>query len=227
MIDGKFIVFEGLEGCGKTTAMAAVAERLKSLLPERDILTSRHPGATLLGKHIRSLLQYPENFDPEIKIDTLSEQLLMVTDMTCFINTVLSPSLKEGKIVLADRFSTISGLAYGVAGGLNGRTMNQMLQLVQVPKATRLYVLQCPWSVAKKRMKDRKLDRFERNDDAYFEKVQEVYDNLVKTPDRIMTVNQLVALRDVVYIDASQDPNKVVDDIVSDLQSQLSGLADS
>lgn len=222
-MQGKFVVFEGIEGCGKSSAMKAIVDRLQNEFRDRKVIATRHPGATPLGAHLRTLLQFPERIDPSISIDTLSEQLLMVADMSCFINTSLIPSILAGDVVCADRFSIVSGLAYGVAGGVDQKKMCDLLQLATMPKASRLYVLQCPWAVAKSRLSERKqLDRFERNDDAYFEKVQEVYDNLIKTSDRILTVSQLVALKNIVYVDATRSHADVVDMIWDDLKPIIS-----
>ena len=72
MSNGLYVIFEGNEGTGKTSTMAAVAEALKDRL---EIRQTHHPGSTPLGKHLRKLVKHPVEIDPEIEIDPLSRQL--------------------------------------------------------------------------------------------------------------------------------------------------------
>ena len=224
MSNGLYCVIEGIEGAGKTTVTKMVAERLQTILLNKHIVPTRHPGATPLGAHLRLLTKYPWKINPEIKLDALSSQLLMVVDNTCFVNTILNPCLKNGDIVLADRSNFISSIAYGIADGLNYHQIDQMFKIAQPPKANRLYVLQLPWEVARKRMADQGggdqqgLDRFEQKGDAFFYKVKETYDNLITGPrELLMVVNHSVALENIKYLDATLPQETTVKYIVNDI----------
>ncbi len=106
-----FIVFEGGEGAGKTTAMAAVAARLG----ERA-LTTREPGGTKEGLALRGLLLAGDAPD----WDPMAELLLMVAARVQHVTRVIRPALAAGHVVLCDRFVG-STLAYQGAGrGLDG-----------------------------------------------------------------------------------------------------------
>ncbi|HIV58665.1 MAG TPA: dTMP kinase [Candidatus Stackebrandtia faecavium] len=96
---GYFIVFEGGDGSGKSTQAVKLAATLR--LRGLDVLMTREPGATELGKRIRSLLLNPEaNTEPSPR----TEALLYAADRAQHVATVLRPALDEGKIVLSDRY---------------------------------------------------------------------------------------------------------------------------
>ena len=224
MPNGLYFVIEGIEGAGKTTVTALVAERLGKLLPDRKVVTTRHPGATPLGAHLRTLTKYPWKIDPKIKLDALSSQLLMVVDNACFVNTVLNPALDEGTIVLADRSNFISSIAYGVADGLEYSQIDQMFRVAQPPRTDRLYVLQLPWDIARERMMAQGggdkggLDRFEQKGEAFFHKVHEVYNGLVTGPQELlMVVNHSVRLENIKFVDATSSVDTVVSEIVNNI----------
>ena len=228
MANGLYFVIEGIEGAGKTTATAMVAARLQVLLPERKVIATRHPGATPLGMHLRTLIKYPWKIDPAIEVDALSGQFLMVVDNSCFVSTVLNPALEEGSIVLADRSNFISSIAYGVADGLEYAQIDRMFQVAQPPKADRLYVLRLPWEIARERMMAQGggdkggLDRFEQKGERFFLKVQEIYNGLVTGPQELlMVVNHSVRLENILYIDATQHVQAVVNEIVRDVYRQV------
>jgi dTMP kinase len=104
---GKYIVVEGPDGCGKSTAARRIADTLRR--NNREVLHTAHPGATPLGQEIRKLTKH--RYD--IEIDRYTEQLLMLCDNSAFIKSVLEPALAEDKVVIADRCNFISGYAYG------------------------------------------------------------------------------------------------------------------
>ena len=106
---GKFIVFEGVEGAGKTTQIQQTAAWLQSYYgKERSIITTREPGGTELGRRIRQLLLEDLNFS----VDYRTELLLYAADRAQHIESIIKPQLGCGNIVLCDRFtdSTIAHL---------------------------------------------------------------------------------------------------------------------
>ncbi|MBN2369719.1 MAG: dTMP kinase [Vicinamibacteria bacterium] len=112
-----FITFEGIEGSGKSTQ----ARRLASALGGRAILT-REPGATGLGRGIRTLLLESR----ETAISAMAETLLFLADRAQHVNEVIRPALKSKMIVICDRF-TDSTIAYQCYGrGIPRRTVESL-----------------------------------------------------------------------------------------------------
>ena len=115
MHSGRLITFEGLDGCGKTTQL----EKAKDWLTEQgyDVLKTRQPGGTKIGRQIRSILLDPEHeeLQPE------SELLLYLSDRIQHIQETIIPAKATGKIVLCDRFhdSTVAYQGYGRGLNLN------------------------------------------------------------------------------------------------------------
>lgn len=110
---GKFIVFEGGEGSGKTEHVKRTATWLKN--QKRSVITTHEPGGTALGKKIRNLLL--ENTSEPIVPP--AELFLFLADRAQHVHTMITPALTNGQDVISDRF-TGSTLAYQIgARGLN------------------------------------------------------------------------------------------------------------
>lgn len=224
---GMYAIFEGNDGAGKSTTMKAVADALQKRVGPLPLHLTHHPGTTPLGAHIRKLVKYPESIDPKIEIDSLSRQILYMVDTVSFVKQRLEPALNANEMVFADRSSFISALVYGTAEGLSLADIDRLFQLIVPPKADRLYILRCPWQVGKERLHQRqeRLDHFERKPEAFFAKVEEVYNTLITgTTERTLLVSKSVNLENVIYIDSTLPLNKVVDTIVTDLVREMDRL---
>ena len=105
---GKLIVFEGIEGAGKTTQIKLLAERLAAA----DIITRgvREPGGTPVGDDIREILLHPEK-----QLAAATEALLFMASRAELVSRELIPALNDGVIVLVDRFF-LSTYAYQIGG---------------------------------------------------------------------------------------------------------------
>ena len=103
-----FIAFEGGEGVGKSTQIARAAQWLRGL--GHDVVETREPGGTELGRRLRQLL-----LDPDGEVTARAEALLYAADRAQHIETVIRPALAAGAIVLTDRYVD-STLAYQGAG---------------------------------------------------------------------------------------------------------------
>jgi len=100
---GKFIVIEGIDGCGKTTQINELSRWLpKSGLIKKDskLITTREPGGSLLGKKLRNLI-----LDNKNKPSPLAELLLYSADRAEHISKIISPALNNNDWVISDRFS--------------------------------------------------------------------------------------------------------------------------
>jgi dTMP kinase len=111
-MSGKFIVFEGVEGAGKTTQIHKTADWLQSLSSkDKSVFITREPGGTKLGRQIRQLLLE----DPDNWVSNRTELLLYGADRAQHVESIIRPQLDRGDIVLCDRFtdSTIAYQGYG------------------------------------------------------------------------------------------------------------------
>ena len=108
---GKFIVIEGIDGCGKTTQIDELSKWLPNsglINTKSRLITTREPGGSLLGQELRRLiLDNNENNKPS----SLAELLLYSADRAEHVSKIISPALKNNDWVISDRFSA-STLAY-------------------------------------------------------------------------------------------------------------------
>lgn len=181
-----FISFEGIEGVGKSTQLALVADYLRH--KGHDIVVTHEPGGTPLSDSIRQLLL--QDHQEDVHSDT--ELLLMFASRAQHIAQVIKPALTTGKVVLSDRFTDAS---YAYQGGGRGIDMTRIAQLEQWLETT-IYpdltvLLDAPVEVALARMRRRgQLDRIESQAQAFFERVRAVYlERANKYPERFCVVN--------------------------------------
>ena len=114
-LPGFFLVFEGGDGVGKSTQAGLVAEWLVS--PEgggREVVLTREPGGTAVGRRIRDILQHGEPVDP------VAEALLYAADRAHHVATVVRPALGRGCVVVQDRYVDSSIVYQGKVRGLGG-----------------------------------------------------------------------------------------------------------
>jgi dTMP kinase len=177
-----FISFEGLDGCGKTTQAALLAETAAA--GGREVVPVREPGGTAPGERIRSLL-----LDPGLRIDPWAEALLYAAARAQLVADVIRPALARGATVIADRFVD-SSLAYqGCARGLG---VDQVLEVNRVatsgllPDRTVLLVL----ATAEAAGRRGEPDRIEAEGSSFHRRVAEGFDAAARRfPDRIAIVD--------------------------------------
>ncbi|MGC8511872.1 MAG: dTMP kinase [Acidimicrobiales bacterium] len=157
----RFIVLEGGEASGKSTQAARLAQAMGAVL-------TREPGGTPLGERIRSLLLDPAATD----ISARAEALLMMAARAQHVQDVIVPALAAGRDVVCDRFAA-STLAYqGFGRGLDPEQLTQISFWASaglVPD--RVILLVVPPSVARARLKARRADRIESEEETFFERV--------------------------------------------------------
>lgn len=212
---GKFISFEGLDGCGKTTQMEKLATALRS--EGIDVLTTREPGGTEIGERVRAVLLDSRTAG----LDPWAEMALMFASRAQLMAQVILPALNSGKWVLGDRF-TDSTEAY--QGGGRQLGSEAVLQLHRVlcrdlwPDLTILMDSDVAYSVQRARRRNKLAapgdapneNRFERESRAFFTRVHEAY---LKIAER--------EKQRVVLIDARRPIEEVHGEIVSVVRERL------
>ena len=177
---GIFISFEGTEGSGKSTQIPLLARTLRA--ENHDVLTLREPGGTPIGERIRSILKEKAN----TRMTPQAELLLMNASRAQLLQEEILPALEAGRIVLCDRFadSTVAYQAFG--RGLDRNSVESVVQFATgglVPDLT--LVLMVPLGVSEARRKSREVetkesqDRFEAEESAFFQRVQQGYEFLL------------------------------------------------
>ena len=210
-----YVIFEGMDGSGKTTTMRAAAQEMQKHGID-PILTS-HPGSTPLGAHLRQLVKNPKSINIDINIDPLSRQLLYLTDMVSFVRSILEPALDNNQWVFADRSTIISAIIYGGAEGLDTRELEVLHSIITPPRADKLYILTCPPEVAIARINSTRSeqDHYDNKPDDFFRRIWKTYDNLLF--DNRIIVQKVVSLDRVKYLSTENWLEDVVDSIVEDL----------
>jgi len=193
MARGFFITFEGGEGGGKSTQMKLFAEYLKK--QGYDVVLTREPGATAVGKEIRKLLVEGD----KDKFDEITETLLFYADRRINLTQIVLPAIKEGKIVLSDRFndSTIAYQYYGSAKFSDRKIMDTLYQVVAgdfKPDMTLLLDIDVKDGLARSFAKAEGMEnkelRFEKADVAFHERLRQGYLEMAKAePERFKVIN--------------------------------------
>lgn len=183
MTSGKFITLEGVDGAGKSTHIATIADLLRKR--GKEVLITREPGGTPLGEKLRELLLH-EAMHPE------TESLLMFAARREHIEQVIKPALARGVYVVSDRFTDAS-YAYQCGGrGVPTAKIEQLESWVQgdfQPNLTLLFDV--PVSVSTERLAGaRDPDRFEREKSDFFERIRNIYlERAALFPDRFRVIN--------------------------------------
>jgi dTMP kinase len=215
MARGVFISFEGGEGCGKSTQIRRVAERLESL--GNSILLTREPGGTEIGEQLRELLQFSKAGDA---MTAETELLLFAASRAQLVREKIEPALSAGRIVLADRFLDSTTVYQGVARRLDPERVAEVNRFAVggcVPDLT--FVFDLDPAVARERLGSRASspgipDRMENQPAAFYDAVRDGYLRLAReTPERVL------------LLDASQPEEVIFSEIWKLLATRLSGRA--
>jgi dTMP kinase len=192
---GKFITFEGLDGCGKTTQLEKLAAVLRAV--GIDVLTTREPGGTEIGERIRTVLLDSRTAG----LDPMAEMALMFASRAQQIAQVILPALEAGKWVLCDRY-TDSTEAY--QGGGRQLGSDAVLELHKVlcrglwPDLTILMDSEVDHSVKRARRRNQAAsdgaqpdeNRFEQESYAFFTRVHDAYLAIARRePQRVAVVD--------------------------------------
>jgi len=206
---GRFVVLEGIDGCGKTTQLEALRTWLPSsglLAPGAQLIVTREPGGTALGAALRQLLLHPPG---EAAPEPMAELLLYAADRAQHVEQVIRPALAAGHWVLSDRFSGSTAAYQGYGRGLDLATIAQLEQLATGGLAPDLILwLELPLAESLRRRGARSADRIEASGEAFLQRVADGFATLARE-------------RDWRRVDATQLPEQVA----AFCRSQLAGLA--
>ncbi|MFZ7239938.1 dTMP kinase [Avibacterium avium] len=201
---GKFIVIEGLEGAGKTTARDAIVEVLAREGID-DVVFTREPGGTPLAEKLRHLIKY----ETEEPVTDKAELLMLYAARIQLVENVIKPALASGKWVVADRHDLSSQAYQGGGRQIDAQLLQSLKQTVLgdfSPDLTLYLDLDPEIGLARARGRG-ELDRIEQQEIAFFQRTRARYLALVKDDPK------------AVIIDAEQPIEQVRADIQSAVQN--------
>ena len=181
---GLFISFEGPEASGKSTQIKLLQKFFKN--ENIPYIITREPGGTPISEKLRKII-----LDKKQLISTTEELLLLMSSRLNHINRVIKPALKNGKVVITDRFADSTFVYQGFVNnyGLK-KTMNLHKELLNnfLPSKTFLFLL--PVNEINKRLKKRKItNKYDKIDTLFHSKVISGYKKLLKNNKRFVKIN--------------------------------------
>lgn len=207
---GILISFEGSEGCGKSTQIRRIADRIEEF-DHREVVVTREPGGTRIGEDIRHLLMHAETNEamcPE------TELLLFAASRAQLVREIIFPAVNEGKIVLCDRFLDSTTVYQGVARQIAEDPVTQINNFAVgeiVPDLT--IILDLPAEVGLERIKHRisdMPDRMEQENVEFYGKVREGYLHLARSlPERFFVV------------DGEREPDSIEIDVWNEIHARF------
>ncbi len=188
---GKFITFEGIDGAGKSTHLAFVADLLRA--GGKTVVVTREPGGTPLGEKLRGLLLHE-------KMHLETEALLMFAARREHLAEVIEPALARGDWVISDRFTDAT---FAYQGGGRKLALNKLEALEQwvhphlQPNLTLLFDV--PLEVARTRLEStRELDKFEQEKAEFFDATRQGYlRRAAQFPNRFRLIDSTQAISDI------------------------------
>ena len=194
MNKGRFITFEGTEGCGKSTQIKLLADRLRALGHRVRLL--REPGGTPIGEEIRHTLKHSEH---NHAMTAEAELLLMNASRAQLVREIIRPALAAGEIVLSDRFYDSTTAYQGYGRELDLAKVKAVIEFaVGETKPDLTLLLHVPAEISAERQRARQAtlplelqrDRFEEADRKFFERVAHGFGVIAASePQRVKFIN--------------------------------------
>jgi len=196
---GRFITFEGIDGCGKTTQFHMLGHWLRD--QGREVVETVEPGGTGIGQQIRRILLNPENYD----LRPRTELLLYFASRAQNVDQVIRPALDAGRIVLCDRFTDSTLVYQGCGRGLDSGIVLELDRIAcrgLKPDTTLLIDIDMETSLVRARRRNERLAKSEsRIDDesaAFHERVRNGYLALAQAePERFIVIDGRAAIGEV------------------------------
>src|SRR6185295_16819115 len=181
MKQGKFISFEGIEGCGKTTQIGLLSDYLKKHSIPHTI--TREPGGTAVGEGIRKILLTSET----IHLTSATELLLFYASRSQNIQEMIKPALERGEMVICDRYYHASMAYQGYGRGIPLEFIHKLTDLVcgdNRPEITLLLDIEPEIGLSRARARNEEKanneGRFEKEDVDFYTKIRTGYLELAK-----------------------------------------------
>ena len=192
MSKGRLITFEGTEGCGKSTQVRLLTERLKSL--GHRVRNLREPGGTPIGEEIRHTLKHSHN---NAAMTAEAELLLMNASREQLVREIIRPALAEGEIIICDRFYDSTTAYQGFGRELDLAHVKAVIDFaVGETKPDLTLFLHVPAEVSAERLRSRQAtmpfvrDRIEESDQKFFERVAHGFGVIAaQEPQRVKFIN--------------------------------------
>ncbi|CAK7060609.1 dTMP kinase [Providencia rettgeri] len=193
----QFIVIEGLEGAGKTTAINTVVDTLNQA-GITDIVFTREPGGTPLAEKLRELIKQGIEGD---KVTDKAELLMLYAARVQLVETVIKPALAAGKWVVGDRHDLSSQAYQGGGREIDHQLMKSLRDLVlgEFKPSLTLYLDLSPELGLQRARSRGELDRIEKESLAFFERTRHRYLELAAEDETILTVDASQNIEQVQY----------------------------
>ncbi|HOE16272.1 MAG TPA: dTMP kinase [Syntrophorhabdaceae bacterium] len=180
------ITFEGIEGSGKTTQIELLHDHLKQ--KGYDVIKTREPGGTAFGEALRKIFLH-EN----LNVLPLSELLIFMAMRAQHVEELILPALKNGKVVLCDRFVDASYAYQGYGRGIDLgiiETLNRLVTKGVRPNLTILLDCTAKKGLKRKAAFNNVMDRFEQEDITFHRRIKDAYLKLSrKEPKRFLVID--------------------------------------
>jgi dTMP kinase len=210
MAQGLFITLEGIEGSGKTSQAARLAEQLRAA--GRGVMLTHEPGGTRAGEAIRAIF-----LDPAVSLNVSAELLLVLADRAQHVVEKLKPALERGDIVISDRYADSTTAYQGYGRGFDLKLLGELNRLASdsiVPDLT--IVLDCAVETGLARTRQRTNsgkrgpDRFEGADLDFHRRVRAGFLTLARNDLRRFRLLDSERSADEVFADIT----RLVDDAI-------------
>lgn len=212
MPSGRFVVLEGIDGCGKTTQLQALRQWLPTsglMAPGSQLLVTREPGGTPLGLALRQLLLHPPG---EAAPQPTAELLLYAADRAQHVEHTIRPALERGDWVLSDRFAGSTAAYQGYGRGLSLALIEQLEAIATGGLTADLTLwLDLPLAESLRRRGDRPADRIEASGQAFLQRVADGFAVLAQQ-------------RSWQRLDASQSPDAVAQAVAAAVAAACGAL---
>jgi dTMP kinase len=179
-VGGAFITFEGIDGCGKSTQLRLLASELR--MRGLEVVSTREPGGTTLGKLIRNLL-----LDPQMEVDPLAELLLFAADRAQHVRTLLRPAIESGSVVLSDRYADATAAYQGAGRNFTPAMIAEVIRIATgglKPDLTLIFDLAVAEGLSRTHKRtnetDDQKDRLDAEDAAFHTRVRNAYLQLAR-----------------------------------------------
>lgn len=198
MDKGFFITLEGVEGSGKTTQTALVADALR--VAGHRVTVTREPGGTRAGEAIRAIF-----LDPAVSLHAAAELLLVLADRAQHVREKLKPALAAGEIVLSDRYSDSTVAYQGYGRGLDLKLLDELNRLASDgarPDLTLVLDLAVETGLERTRARVRGdvrgPDRFEGEQVEFHRRVRDGFLTIARDePDRVKTIDATAPVAEI------------------------------